>query len=426
MEVLVVISKALLLMTLVLTTCGDPLVGEDYRGEPLFRFSGQIGFYDSSSKTEYNPRLSIFWSKTGDTQVDIDELIEQPSASVNVSFPAEFEVLVFSPPEKKHMVNDAYGLALILIYNDVDKNGWFNPQNEGEMIIGGSPDRILLYAPSRIDAAQSPVSIALPKGFSVLWLPVQCEPDDRVNGDGTSSCSHQIGAACSVDEDCGEGGVCLLELQNEIYPNGYCSRREDDSACVASSSTVNAYENLTMRGCVEDEDCPREGETCYRTEDMQYDQCNVCWPSAISPPQFLSCFRMGMGSEENCPDESGHACSSDADCEFDELDGKCKQTILGTRYPDGICDYENAFFSGCVPSSMITVEMSASLYFKDCASNDDCREEEGYICDGLVRACIPEQPIYLELTGDIRIKRLMLPLCASGWNDGYGYPYLGS
>lgn len=411
---------ALFSIAFVLCTCGDPLADERYRGEPLFRFSGQIISFEGSSQTEYNPRLSIFWSKTGRSDVSVDELLEQPSASVSVSFPAEFEVVIFSPPEQRHLADESYGLGLILIYNDVNRDGWFDPEVSGENIIGGASDQVLLYANEPMDAERSPINISLPKGFTTVWVPVLCDSYD--SDVSFQNCAPNIGDSCASGEDCGDNGVCLQEINSAVYPGGYCSVKADDIDCIPSDSTVAVVDELTMRACDTDADCPREGETCLITEDETRYSCNICWPTSLPSPHIVYCSQLYNDmdtSDDTCAVEAGSACNTDADCEGDGIDAYCKQTVLGSAYPGGICSLSYNFQTTCAFSNSVSVELSASFYQKYCSSHEDCRLDEGYVCDGFYRACIPEHPIYLELASEsgTSVEGFMAPLCIDGWYD---------
>lgn len=398
----------LLFAAVILSTCGDPLVSDQYRGEPLFRFSGQVVAFDGVPQAEYNPRLSIFWSKTGRTDVAVDDLVEQPSASVKVSFPSEFEVLIFNPPEPVHMVNASYGLALILIYNDVDDDGWFNPNKSDETIIGGSEERVLVYARKAFDAAQSPVHMSIPAGFSALWLPIECDLD--IPPESLEACSPTIGAPCDSAADCGENGVCLREVVSTLN-NGYCTFSIDDVPCVHANNTAWVSESVTLRACAVDDDCPRDGEYCLQTQSEEGDLCPVCWPSTVSSPNFISCFQPSSESAA-CMAEVGRACAADADCEYDDIIGECEQIVAGRGYPGGICDFTYADHPDCTLSNAVYTDMKDTFYLKYCDSNSACRTDEGYVCDGLYHACIPEHPIYLRLVGDVDLESFMSPLCA--------------
>ena len=57
-----------MLVVLMWPGCDQSLVGDDYRGEPLFQFRGQVVSYMGGLEEEGDLRVSLFWSPEGETR----------------------------------------------------------------------------------------------------------------------------------------------------------------------------------------------------------------------------------------------------------------------------------------------------------------------------------------------------------------------
>ena len=208
--------------------CGDPMVGTDYRGEPMFAVDGRIASVKALPDELQDEQflISVFWARDATTGGAPPELRQQPSVSARVGFPATFELVVFEPPQDTHFTSDelVYALGIVLVYADLDGDGILEISN-GDRIVGGNLDSALLYASSDLTAADSPTGDALSTGFSLVELPVPCQdgammpgpPEGGRGGGGGSGppprdrCSeqqpcHQPGTACDV-----ERGICKTD-----------------------------------------------------------------------------------------------------------------------------------------------------------------------------------------------------------------------
>ncbi len=99
----------------------------------------------------------------------------------------------------------------------------------------------------------------------------------------------EVGVSCDGDDDCGEGGTCLKEVQGYVFPGGHCAVDWVAYCCPAGTEPVTLGEgddevSYCMLTCGGDGDC-REDEDylCDNTDD-------VCWP--------LDVFEGGEGEGE--------------------------------------------------------------------------------------------------------------------------------
>ena len=216
------------LATLLLVGCGDPLTEEGFRGAPLYTFSGRIAAVDGPAGFEHPVQAALFWSPGQDTAITPD-LVEQQSISVAVRFPGDFEINIFEPPLALywHEPDAPYRLGLVLIYEDVDHNGRYT---QGELR-GGARNQALLYVRRAIPASQSPTGRALSPGFTAQRLPMACHLPES---EGEPDCGVPLGDACSVDTDCGAGGVCVTRDRHHHWAGGYCLQPHDRQGCVPS------------------------------------------------------------------------------------------------------------------------------------------------------------------------------------------------
>ena len=115
----------LLALTLLWSSCGDPLADETYRGRGLFRLKGLItSVTDTVFEDGVEVRVCLAWAPPGDTQPSVEDLVEQNSASARLQFPAQFELNIFNPPEPEHLHggDGDFGVGYILIYRDRNGN----------------------------------------------------------------------------------------------------------------------------------------------------------------------------------------------------------------------------------------------------------------------------------------------------------------
>lgn len=154
--------------------CGEPLVDERYRGEPIFTARGQIDAQaTATSFVDGVLRASIFWQ----TSLEKDgRLVEQLSLSTRVEFPSTIEVQVFYPPSRAYFVESTttapYAVGFLLLYVDVDEDRRF--QEGRDRFVGGDLRNSFLYSPQRVTADRSPTGTALSAGFSLVNLTTLC------------------------------------------------------------------------------------------------------------------------------------------------------------------------------------------------------------------------------------------------------------
>lgn len=150
--------------------CGDALVDERYRGEPIFKAKGTIDAQAAASSfVDGTVRASIFWQTEGGA------LMEQQSLSTQVEFPSSIEVLVFYPPPHQALVKAAsssYAVGMVLLYVDLDGDRRFDDGQD--RFVGGDTRNGFLYSPAQASAEASPTGTALAAGFSLVNLTTLC------------------------------------------------------------------------------------------------------------------------------------------------------------------------------------------------------------------------------------------------------------
>ncbi len=244
--------------------CGDGLVERGFRGDPLFSFEGLVTFWGLFQGVD-EFRASVFWSKTGEPTLELQELQEHTSASITVEFPAAFEMRLFQPPNLVDRVRP-YTLGMILAYEDGNQSSTFDA---GEFA-GGASGAVLFYTERELSAEESPAGIPIPQGYSLATLPLPCHvgPPPFSQLPQQNSCGVPLGAACTQDQDCGAEGRCMTEARG-----GYCVMPQSvdcvpengllDSPLVETSTTGEFGELVWYRGCRNDQDCRVEdGHGC--------------------------------------------------------------------------------------------------------------------------------------------------------------------
>lgn len=253
-----------LLALLALTACGDALVTYDYQGEPLLSVSGRIGDFRYAADDEETLRASVFWWQDDRPQPDVTELVEQEGVATKVTFPATFEINVFTPPPLEALdTTRPFQIGTVLVYADVDQDGLLS---EGELR-GGATMFAIVFAPNPIPAARSPSGEALPRGYSIVRLPLPCGMQLELEPPG-EQCGVPLGAACDEDGDCG-AGWCLLADDFVEYPGGMCVLDFSRSGCVPSNAVVDVLffedefveRDVYLPMCGKQSDC-REGYEC--------------------------------------------------------------------------------------------------------------------------------------------------------------------
>lgn len=120
---------------------------------------------------------------------------------------------------------------------------------------------------------------------------------------------------------------------------------------------------------------------------------------------------------EDCGANLGLPCSDDSVCGTAE----CLTSLGLSTFEGGYCALSEQAAGACWPDGAL-IELAeyetvfGAWFFKNCASDSDCRVDEGYACDPLMRACFPVEPTYL----NVGESWFMFPLCFDDdfWADG--------
>lgn len=185
--------------------CGDPLVDDSYRGDPLVTLTGSVQnpltlqpAAEAAVYLLWQPQTSTVGEPVGFTTERVD---------VEPTFPAEFQIDIFAPPPESTLF-ETYGGGLastagLVMANDEQLelilNGNSTPEALG--VIGFSYANVL-YIPTDEDAAL--IAAELPgavRGFNQLVFNVACEQEalewsDCVNAgcEDEAACEEQCGA----------------------------------------------------------------------------------------------------------------------------------------------------------------------------------------------------------------------------------------
>lgn len=257
-----------------LLSCGDPLIEQGFRGEPMLTFTGRIGTATGDAGASGDLRAALFWSPAGTTTLSevLDELVEQPALSVAVHFPGVFEINIFEPPQAVAWTGPDLGfhVALVLIYEDADGSGDFSPTE----LRGGARNQAVLWAERPLSGAESPTGNPLASGYHALRLPQPCAV--LTPPTGGDACRVPLGAACAADEDCGTGGRCLTQDPQTFWPGGYCVQAAQSGGCTPGNgilrrTSIGGLEaSYWHRRCESTAEC--RVDAGYRCED------DACWP----------------------------------------------------------------------------------------------------------------------------------------------------
>lgn len=248
-----------------LAACGDPLVDETYRGEPVGALPLEVSSAGDPSNYDGLPvRVALFWSPGGPDSAQ-DTWVEQPQTSRAAQPLDRFDLLVFEVPPADLLVGaTGYGLARALAYRDDDGDGL---RSADEPIIGINGRSALIYAP---EPTVGPAGNPLPAGFHVVSAPVPCAPQPLPPGPpDPQDCGVPLGQACrmqmpgpgepAADVGCGPG-VCLGAGQG-----GYCALAVSAGPCNPAGGRIAVVEGQMgptpyfLKACAADGDC-RVGE----------------------------------------------------------------------------------------------------------------------------------------------------------------------
>lgn len=226
-----------------------------------------------------------------------------------------------------------------------------------------------------------------------------------------------IGGACASPADCSHAAFNEAKLcQTDGFPNGFCTQACRQNAgsgawVCPDADTAQATPYTTTR-CISANGTPRcaaecdfgkdvtgcrPGYTCVlRSRHGQPDKVfPVCLPEPIQR----------WPGEPALVDDIGKACNVPSDC--------ASRSCMGL--PGGYCTKMHCDLAGC-PDTATCFGFSGgeSMCLRDCGEDSECREGEGYECDG-DGSCWPKQrPIGWDST-------VGQADCASAWgNAGSG------
>lgn len=254
-----VIARATRLVAALLLAAGcSPLADDEYFGEPLASFEGEIARVASKLPSEHPAVVSIFWAKNLEEYSPQATLVRQASAQVTVGFPVQFTLNLFHPPDDTQRPEGrAWAAAYILAYQDRNGDGAVS-QDE---IIGGANDALLVWAERSLSATESPTRAPIPAGYSLArnWLNCNNTPPRR--GDGGADCGTPLGAPCESDVDCGSG-LCRTDMKG-----GYCHLPKAQGCTpwdsVEHFCSDENNDKCFVKACAQGSDCREsEGYAC--------------------------------------------------------------------------------------------------------------------------------------------------------------------
>ena len=251
--------------------CGDPLLGESFRGAPVWSVLIQVEPVDPAAEAPTNARMAMFFSPGGPAVIDPEQWVELPSSSAPATVPANSLLNVFEPPGAALLAHDGagaplgYGIARVIAYTDTDGDGRRSP---GEAFISLQSPVAYLYTPAPLAAGAAPTRGALDAGFRYVFLPEPCgdpAPAPMTPGD----CGVPLGARCSRDADCA-GGYCL-QFFKVPWPAGYCTVIDPPANGCRPAAGVFVHKpkfnsvppsvtGFWLRSCAKTSDCARKGD----------------------------------------------------------------------------------------------------------------------------------------------------------------------
>ncbi len=209
----------LLAFALLPSGCGGSLVDDSYRGQPIFQLTGRIHDVQLAKRSQ-DLKAAIFWTQTATSSTHPDGLREQQAEQVQVTFPAQFEVNIFTPPlQAWKPAESPFWLGFLLIYEDTDGSGNYSQPGE---LRGGADQTAIIYTQENIPAENSLTGAPLPKGFSKVLIPLGCGITFFPGPTDPSNCGMKLGASCRQDRDCGASAKCLKDAGYISFEDGYC------------------------------------------------------------------------------------------------------------------------------------------------------------------------------------------------------------
>jgi hypothetical protein len=243
--------------------CQGALVGEDYRGVPIFstRLPVQVGA-ESERGSRY--RVGLFFTTRMESD-DPETWSELVGSSVEVEIPSEILFSVYSAPLKSQFLARGLAMGRILLYRDANGSG---RREAGEDFVAITPASLFAYVDKEYVADGRILSGNLTEGFHVVNLPQRCGVNLPAPTD-PETCGVPVGDNCRTDMDC-KGGLCLKETKFP-WPGGYCVVPAFEpgrpGACIPAkanflgaptfSVTPPGVRGFYARSCATDTDCLR-------------------------------------------------------------------------------------------------------------------------------------------------------------------------
>ncbi|MFO0725256.1 MAG: hypothetical protein U1E65_15850 [Myxococcota bacterium] len=184
--------RKLILILILGTGCGEPLVGSDYIGTPELSVRGTVQQISGRIPADHGDlALGVFWIGTSSGAA---AGVEQ-DAHLDAGLGAYTMRLFDAPPESalhfSAIAGDApLGLGVVALYADQNHSGAFEP--EGDLLLGASPQHLVVFA-ARALPGSSPAAALLGEISAGYHLFVH---------DRTSTCRFIAAERCAA-----EGGL---------------------------------------------------------------------------------------------------------------------------------------------------------------------------------------------------------------------------
>ena len=161
-----------------LLACGDPLAGAAYKGEELYAIAGTVSDESLVELPADQLRVTILWARP-----DSGTAPYEPSIEVDTTFPARYRLGLFSPPDAASLNDAPWGggvaLGVPVLYQDTDGDGSFNDARDGDPVVGGTDQVLLIYATETVPVPDGETGLEpLAPGFHALEFSGEpCQPD---------------------------------------------------------------------------------------------------------------------------------------------------------------------------------------------------------------------------------------------------------
>lgn len=151
-----------------LAACGDPVVGTEYVGEPLFTLGGIVRHEDDQPLPDGALYVTILFEVRSE-----DGYSWLPPLQVETSFPASYVLNIYVSPPDDLLKPTQEGLLAIgapMLYVDVDGDGSFNPDVD---LRAGTSDGVVVMYLSEPQATEGDPDAMVP-GFQAVDLKGGC------------------------------------------------------------------------------------------------------------------------------------------------------------------------------------------------------------------------------------------------------------